>query len=208
MKVLIADDDAATLRLLGNYLKSWGYDVVSVSGGVEAWEILQQPDAPRLVILDWMMPDLNGIDICRRVRQMEGGNLIHIIILTAREAKEDVITGFEAGANDFITKRFHKDELRSRVKVGERVVELQTALAGRVAELEEAMSHIKRLQGSLPICMHCHKIRTDREVWQRLEEYISEHTEAMLSHSLCPECFQKYYPEYSDEEEGEHSEEE
>jgi DNA-binding response OmpR family regulator len=198
MKVLIADDDVTTLRVLERHLTNWGYEVVTASDGMEAWSRLQDPCAPRLVILDWMMPGLDGVEICRRVRRLEYGNLIHIVILTAREAQEDVVAAFAAGADDFIKKRFDRDELRARVKVGERVVELQEALAGRIRELEEAMSHIKRLQGILPICMHCHRIRDDREVWQRLEQYITENTEAMLSHGLCPECAKKYYPELGD----------
>jgi sigma-B regulation protein RsbU (phosphoserine phosphatase) len=204
MKVLIADDDVTTLRVLERHLRKWGYEVITAGDGNDAWSRLQDPGAPRLVILDWMMPGLDGIEICRRVRQLEHGNLTHIIILTARETPEDVVVGFAAGADDFIKKRFDKDELRARVKVGERIVELQQALASRIRELEEAMSHLKRLQGILPICMHCHRIRDDREVWQRLEEYITEKSDAMLSHSLCPACLKQYYPEYApDEPDGE-----
>jgi len=206
MRVLIAEDDLATRRLLETYLTKWGYEVVAASDGNQAWEYLQAPDAPHLIILDWMMPGLDGIEICRRVRAMDAGNLKHIILLTARGDKEDLVAGFEAGANDYITKRFDSDELRARVRVGARVVELQSALAKRVTELEEAITHIKTLQGILPICMHCHKIRDDREVWQRLEEYITDHTAAMLSHSLCPECFEKFYPEYSGTASGSDSE--
>jgi DNA-binding response OmpR family regulator len=200
MKVLIADDDVTTLRVLERHLTNWGYEVVTASDGNEAWSRLQDPSSPRLVILDWMMPGLDGVDICRRVRQLVHGSLIHIIILTSREGREDVVAGFGAGADDFIKKPFDKDELRARVKVGERLGELQQALAGRIRELEGATSHIKRLQGILPICMHCHRIRDDREVWQRLEKYITENTGAMLSHGLCPECAKKYYDGYAAEE--------
>jgi len=197
MRVLIADDEQTSRRLLETSLIKWGYEVTVAADGLEAWSILQQPDAPRLVILDWMMPGLDGIEICRRVRQREDGSLTHIIILTSREALEDTVTGFEAGADDFITKTINRAELRARIQVGERMVALQQALASRISELEQALKHIRRLQGILPICMHCHKIRDDREVWQRLEEYISENTEAMLSHSLCPECLRKHYPQFA-----------
>lgn len=200
MKILIADDDPAIRRLLETYLTKWGYEVVSAPDGNEAWKQLQAPDAPNLVILDWEMPGMDGVEICRRIRQLNKGKLIHIILLTARGAKEDLVVGFEAGADDYITKRFDSDELRARVKVGARVVELQSDLAERVRELEKALSQIKTLQGILPICMHCHKIRDDKEVWQRLEEYITENTGAMLSHSLCPECLKKYYSEYPSKE--------
>lgn len=195
MDVLIADDNVTTLRLLERYLHAWGYAVTSVGSGTEAWEILRRPESPRLVVLDWMMPGFDGIELCRRMRALAWGDLFHIIILTARESRQDILTAFEAGADDFITKRFDKDELRSRINVGQRVVALQSTLHARVEELERAMSHIKRLQGILPMCMHCHKIRTDREVWQKLDEYITENTDAMLSHSLCPECLERYYPQ-------------
>ncbi len=193
MRVLIAEDDASTRQLLATYLNKWGYAAIPTNNGEDALKVLESPEAPHIAILDWMMPGANGIDICRKIRQKEKEKLIHIIILTARESKEDVLKGFDAGADDFITKPFNKDELRARIKVGERIVVLQSALSNRVKELEKAVSHIKTLQGILPICMHCHKIRDDQEIWQRLEKYITDRTDAMLSHSLCPDCMTKYY---------------
>ncbi len=111
-----------------------------------------------------------------------------LILLRAKDSKEDVIEGLGKGANDFLSKPFHEGELRARLAVGQWVIELQTTLADRVKALEEAASHIKTLQGILPICMYCHKIRDDQETWTRLEEYITEHTDVSLSHGLCPEC--------------------
>ena len=202
MRVLLAEDDQTTCRLISLFLSKWGYDVVAVADGCCAWELLQQPDAPRLVVLDWEMPGLQGVDICRRIRQQSLGQLSHIIILTARESREDVVAAFAAGANDFITKPFHRDELQARIKIGAQVVQLQSDLAHRVDELEDAIAHIKQLQGILPICMYCHKIRDDREVWQQLEDYITENTEAMLSHSLCPECYAKQYRKFADKKQS------
>jgi phosphoserine phosphatase RsbU/P len=197
MRILIADDEQVMRRRLTLHLSKWGYEVVEASDGNHAWGIIQKPESPRLVILDWMMPGLDGIEICRRARQLPEGTLLHIIMLTSREDPEDIVAGFEAGADDFISKRINTAELRARIQVGERMVALQQALADRISELEQALTHIKRLQGILPICMHCHKIRDDREVWQQLEEYIAEHTEAMLSHSLCPDCMREHYPQFS-----------
>jgi DNA-binding response OmpR family regulator len=196
MKILLAEDNDVTRKVLEAHLAKWGYEVIAVADGSRAWDCLQQHDAPHLLILDWMMPGMSGIDICRQVRQSQSGHLKHIILLTARGEKQDLMEGFEAGANDYMTKNFDPDELKARVGVGARVVELQQALANRVRELEQAMSHIKTLQGILPICMHCHKIRDDREVWLKLEEYIADHTDVMLSHSLCPECMEKYYSDF------------
>ncbi len=196
MKVLIADDGLTIRRLLETYLTNWGYEVVSVSDGNKAWEVLKNPDAPRLVILDWLMPGMDGVDVCRKVRALEHGKLFYIIIFTSLEGKKDLVTALEAGADDFIIKSFDKDELQARIKVGERVARLKSELDSRVKALEEAIAHVKLLQGVLPICMHCHKIRDDKEVWKRLDKYISEHTDVMLSHSLCPECYEKHYPEF------------
>jgi DNA-binding response OmpR family regulator len=196
MEVLIADDGLTIRRLLETYLTKWGYQVVSVSDGNEAWKELQNPDAPRLVILDWLMPGMDGVDVCRKVRQLAHGNLFYIIIFTSLEDKKDLVTALEAGADDFIIKNFDKDELQARVKVGERVASLKSELDRRVRELEDSMAHVKLLQGILPICMHCHQIRDDKEVWKRLDEYIAEHTDVMLSHGLCPECYEKHYPDF------------
>ena len=198
MKVLIADDGLTIRKLLEAYLSKWGYEIVSASDGNEAWRLLQQPDAPGLVILDWLMPGMSGVEICRKVRQLKHGKLFHIIILTSLESKGNLITALEAGADDFISKKFEMDEFQARIKVGERIVNLKAELAGRVTALEQAMAQIKRLQGILPICMYCYKIRDEQEVWQNLEKYITENTDAMLSHGLCPDCFKKYYPECVD----------
>jgi phosphoserine phosphatase RsbU/P len=195
MRVLIADDGFTIRRLLEVHLTQWGYETVSASDGNDAWQILQRPDSPRLAILDWLMPGIDGVELCRMARKLEHGNLFHIIILTSLDSKGRLITALEAGADDFISKTFDMDELKARVKVGERVVNLKAELAGRVWELEKAISQIKQLQGILPICMYCHKIRDERQLWQNLENYLRENTDAVLSHGLCPECFKKYYPD-------------
>jgi len=195
MKILIAEDESITRRMLKGMLVKWGYDVVTACDGKEAWEILQTDDAPQLVILDWMMPGMDGVEICRKVREFTTPSLTYIILLTAKDTKEDIVLGLGAGADDYISKPFEREELQARVQVGARVVGLQSALAFRIQELQEALSHIKRLQGILPICMHCHKIRDDYDSWQKLEEYIEEHSDAEFSHGLCPECQKKYYPE-------------
>ena len=195
MRVLIAEDDLTSRKLLEALLKKWDYDIVFACDGAAAWEIMAGENAPRFAVLDWMMPGLEGAEVCRRIRQKPGGGATYIILLTAMGRKENIVAGLDAGANDYITKPFDKDELRARVQVGRQVVELQTALTNRVAELEEALTHVRLLQGVLPICMHCHNIRTDQESWERLEVYIEAHSAAEFSHGLCPDCLEKYYPE-------------
>ena len=201
MKVLIAEDDLTSRTLLEATLRERGYEVTSCSDGNAAWAALHSADSPQLAILDWMMPGMDGIEICRRARELIRRIPLYIILLTIMSRKQDIVAGLNAGADDYVTKPFDNDELRARIQAGQRIIQLQTAVADRVRELEDALEHIKTLQGVLPICMHCHKIRDDQESWQRLEEYIQEHSDAQFSHGLCPECLEKYYPKPPEDQE-------
>ena len=198
MKILIAEDDLTSRKMLESVLETWGHDFESAADGNEAWQRLQEPEAPKLVILDWMMPEMDGVEICRRLREQERDREeptpTYIILLTVRTSKKDIVEGLDAGANDYVTKPFDANELRARVDVGRGVVELQVALAERVEQLQNALEHIETLRGILPICMYCHKIRDDEESWERLEKYIMEHSDAEFSHSICPECVEKHFP--------------
>ncbi len=125
MKVLIAEDDPVGRRLLEAFLCEWGYDVLAVSNGREAWEAIQEPEAPNLVISDWMMPDMNGAELCKKIRAMNRTDYIYFIMLTSKIEKEDVIEGLQSGADDFIIKPFDHNELKYRVKIGERIIKLE-----------------------------------------------------------------------------------
>ena len=192
MNVLIADDDFVCSRLLQAALFDLGYEVIVTTNGEEAWNELQKPDAPWLAILDFMMPKMDGIEVCRRVRQTANMAQTYIILLTSRSDKDDVVSGLNAGANDYITKPFSIAELHARIKVGLQVVELQDKLAQRVRELEKVLDKVKLLQGMLPICSHCKRIRDDKNYWQQVEHYITKHSEAIFSHSICPTCYDIY----------------
>lgn len=196
MRVLIAEDDLTSRLVLEAALRSWGYDVVSASNGDQAWTLLQAEDRPGLAILDRLMPGMDGIQVCQKLRERDTQNPVYVILLTALGRKEDVVMGLRSGADDYVTKPFDTEELHARVQVGQRVVELRDALANQIRELQTALAHINTLQGILPICMHCHKIRDDQQSWQRIEEYIQEHSDAKFSHGLCPECLEKYYPKF------------
>lgn len=128
MKILIAEDNLTTRRILETILVKWNYDVISACDGNEAWEKLQEKDPPKLIILDWMMPGINGVEICRKLRRVDSAEPMYIILLTARDEKNDIVEGLGAGADDYIAKPFDKDELRARIDVGRRIVELQTAV--------------------------------------------------------------------------------
>jgi sigma-B regulation protein RsbU (phosphoserine phosphatase) len=192
MRILIAEDDAVSRRRLEATLQKWGYEVLAVEDGLAAWEVLQSEMPPPLAILDWMMPGMDGIEVCRKVRERSPSRPLYIIVLTARGSREDVVAGLQAGGDDYVTKPFDREELHARVRVGLRVLQLQMNLADRVRELEEALARVKQLQGLLPICSYCKKIRDDQNYWQQVEGYISEHSEAIFSHGICPDCFEKF----------------
>lgn len=192
MKVLIAEDDMVSRHLLHIKLNQWGYDVIETKDGHEAWLALQQENAPHLAILDWMMPGMDGIDICRTARASAQFQSIYFILLTTRNDQKDIIEGLQAGADDYITKPFESQELQARVQVGARIVRLQSQLAARVSELEDALAQVKQLEGIMPICSYCKKIRDDQNYWQQIEKYISEHSEATFSHGICPDCYEQY----------------
>ena len=136
------------------------------------------------------MPGMNGVEVCRRLRQSQSTTPTYIILLTAKSNKEDVVKGLDAGANDYIVKPFDLQELRARIQVGATVIELQQRLAERVIELEEALAQVKRLQGIVPICSYCKHVRNDQNYWQQVESYVSAHSEARFSHSVCPACYE------------------
>lgn len=125
MNILIAEDEPVSRRLLEYALGRWGYDVIVTTDGKEAWEVLQLPNPPSLVISDWMMPGIDGLELCSRIRQSERPGYTYLIILTARGNKEDVIKGLEAGADDYLVKPFDQEELRCRIKIGERIINLE-----------------------------------------------------------------------------------
>lgn len=191
MKILIAEDDPVSRRVLAATLTKFGYEVAMAVDGAQAWALLQHEDAPQLAILDWMMPELDGVELCRRVRLIPTATPPYLILLTAKTGKEDVVAGLDAGANDYLTKPFDREELRARVQVGAHVLELQKTLATRVAELEAALERVKQLQGLLPICSYCKLIRDDQNYWQRLDSYLMEYSEVQFSHGICPDCYEK-----------------
>lgn len=149
MRILIAEDDPVSSHLLATTLTKWGHDVVTTDNGLEAWAALQKDDAPRLAIIDWMMPGIEGPEICRRVRREIKTAPTYIILLTALRQKEQMVAGLEAGADDYLSKPFDRHELRVRLQARARIVELQGSLAQRVRELEAAIVERKRAENAL-----------------------------------------------------------
>src|SRR5262245_49110732 len=190
-RILVAEDDPIARRLLEVTLRGWSHEVQSCEDGVTAWEALDSDDAPAVAILDWMMPGMDGVEICRSVRAQRRLQPPYLLLCTSRDRKSDLVEGLNSGADDYITKPVDRDELRARLSVALRFVDLQGRLADRVHELEEALSRVRQLQSLLPMCAYCKKIRDDGNYWRRVEAYIMEHLDVRVSHGICPDCYQK-----------------
>jgi DNA-binding response OmpR family regulator len=180
-RILIADDDRTSTMVLGRTLEQWGFDVVVAHDGIEAWEHITGAQPPALAIVDWMMPGLDGIELCQRIRATPLRAPLYVILLTKRASRQDLVAGLEAGADDYLTKPFDRDELRARIHVGQRTLGL--------------IANIKQLSGLLPICSYCKRVRSDTNYWEQVDSYIMEHTDARFSHGICPTCTVKYLEE-------------
>lgn len=141
MKILIAEDSAVARRLLEATIRRWGHEVIAVADGALAWQAMERPDAPTLVILDWMMPEIDGVEVCRRIRQRDDGRYTYVILLTAKNQKEDIVYAMDAGADDMIGKPFDSEELRVRVRAGERMLDLQARLLAAQESLRRQATH-------------------------------------------------------------------
>lgn len=190
MKLLLAEDNPVARSAMAALATQWQYEVVAVNDGAAAWQALQEPDGPRLALLDWMMPVMDGLEVCRRARLHFRQNPPYLILLTGRDTEADLVAGLGGGADEYVVKPASPAELQARLYAGQRIVELQASLAERVRELEEALARVKQLGGLLPICSYCKKIRDDSNYWRQVEEYISDHSETQFSHGICPDCFE------------------
>jgi len=191
MRVLIADDDSALRHGLGVHLVRWGYEPTLCVDGTEARVALHGLQPPPLALLDWNMPGVNGLELCREIRSLPSLASMYVVLLTAHSAREEMVTGLDCGADDYMVKPVDWELLRARLQIGARIVTLQQSLASRVRELQEALDTVKELSGLLPICSYCKSIRDDQNYWQRLETYVSEKTNAQFSHGICPTCFER-----------------
>jgi phosphoserine phosphatase RsbU/P len=147
--VIIAEDDPASCELISTMVKNWGFPTIVTRDGNEAMTAIRVQEGPAVAILDWMMPGMDGLEVCQRIRGSE--KMIYVILLSSRNAKKNLVEGLECGADDYLTKPFDKDELRARLRVGVRMLDLQRTLANRVRELELAASEIRELKLQLPL---------------------------------------------------------
>ncbi len=188
-RVLVADDDERPRQLLAHYLRSWDFHVTDCRDGLEAVRLLEAEHAPTLALIDWKMPGLEGVEICRRIRNRRGSHRYTYIILVTGES--DAAAGLEAGADDFVTKPYNVDELRARLTVGQRVIGLERRLAEHIEKLREALDQVAQLPSvgaAVCLCPSCKRVHEGGEQWRPVETYLQEHTGAYPVHETCPEC--------------------
>ena len=191
MKVLVAEDDLMSAKILEKNLRDWGYSPECVHDGEAALGRLSGDDPPLIAILDWMMPGLTGLEVCRRVKAMPSRVPRYAILLTQRNARDDILEGLNGGADDYVTKPFDPEALRARVRIASRTVELQCRLADRVDALEQALAEVDRLRGLLAICSYCKKARDKQDDWHQVDTYLKTTTDLRFTHGVCPECFSR-----------------
>jgi CheY-like chemotaxis protein len=177
MQILIAEDDPVSRAKLVALLKGQGHEVTATDDGMEAWGAWQIAQ-PRVVVSDWAMPELDGLEVCRRIRAHGGDHYTYFVLLTASGGRDNFLVAMEAGIDDFITKPVDPDELRARLAVAQRILGLREELHA--------------LEGLLPICSYCKRIRNDRDEWSSLEGYIEKRSKAEFSHGVCPDCYRKH----------------
>ncbi len=188
MKILIAEDEYTTRLMIQVCLEKWGYQVESVADGKAAWQLLDKPDAPQIALLDWEMPEIDGVELCRKIKELPRDNPIHVIMVTARDSHSDILHGFDAGADDYITKPFNDDELRARIRVGERIVRIQSTLSQTLLELRQALDLVDTLQGSIAVCNICQMIEGEDGVWHEPDDYLGQKTDSRFLWTECPSC--------------------
>lgn len=192
LRVLVAEDDEKTSKVLASLLQRHNYEVSVVSDGQAALECLIGPNPPQATLLDWEMPQLDGLHVCRAVRTMPKSaySYTYIIMVTARDQPQDVLAAFAAGVDDILSKPVDTAQLLARLRCGERVLALEERCSHRIADLEKALDQVRQLQRLLPICMYCKKVRDDGNYWQEIDAYIHTHTGTDFSHGICPSCME------------------
>lgn len=189
MRILVAEDEFTTRMMVQVCLEDWGYKVESVTDGNEAWQVLQRQEAPHIAILDWEMPGLDGVEVCRRAKELDIENPPYVILLTGRDTDQDILLGFDAGADDYMTKPFNDNELRARVRVAERLVRTQMSLAQSVAELKDALNQLEKLEGGVEICGDCKKVFSPYDLeWHSFEDVMHNGADPRFIVTICETC--------------------
>ena len=188
MKILIAEDEYTTRLMVQVCLENWGYSIESVEDGKKAWDIINQKNPPQIAVLDWEMPGISGIELCRKIKSLDRSSPIHVILLTARDSKNDISQGFEAGADDYITKPFNDDELGARIRVAERIVTIQSSLNSSLEELREALDMVQSFEEPVAVCRKCKKIGAFDGSWRTPEKLLEYPVDPRFIQLDCPSC--------------------
>lgn len=177
MKILIAEDDPVSVKILQFTLQHWGHEVVCTADGAEAWEKFDV-EPVRIVVSDWMMPGLDGLQLCEKIRTRPKTEYTYFILLTAiNTGRDNLRRAMDSGIDDFLAKPLDREAIFMRLRVAERILQFTT--------------EIKQLKELIPICMYCKRVRDDSDYWQQVETYIQDQTGSSFSHGICPECFKR-----------------
>lgn len=202
MKILVVDDSRTQQMALTAILRAEGpWEVVVVSSVSEALDVLRSGTEIDLILMDVVMPEMDGVQGCRLIKSCFDFADIPIIMVTIKRDEETLRQAFDAGAMDYINKPLSRVEVGARVRSALRLKYEMDRRKSREKKLRDALTNVKQLSGLLPICAHCKKIRNDEGYWQQIEQYILEHSEADFSHGVCPECKEKLYAEAFEEPE-------
>ena len=174
MKILIVEDERVSRMVLAAALEKLGHDVIEAEDGLVGWEQFEK-NTPPVVVTDWAMPGLDGLQLCRKIRERDSASYTYVFILTKLSGRDRFFEGMDAGADDFLTKPFDPAELAARLRVAQRILGLRL--------------EVQRLEGLLPICSYCKRIRDEANEWSSVEQYVSERFDACFTHSICPDCY-------------------
>ena len=188
MKILIAEDEYTTRLMVQVCLENWGYTVESVEDGDAAWQVVSQENPPEIAILDWEMPGITGDQLCTKIKRLERDSPIHVILLTARDSRQDISKGFDAGADDYITKPFNDDELRARIRVAERIVTIQSSLNSSLQELKAALDLVAAFQEKIAVCSRCGAIEAHDRQWKDARGLTTYPVDPRFFDRVCPSC--------------------
>jgi sigma-B regulation protein RsbU (phosphoserine phosphatase) len=177
VQILVVEDESVTRELLKRLLTASGHEVTEAADGAEGWKMLQSIRIP-VVISDWEMPEMEGLELCRKIRARSGEDYVYFIMLTARSGRAEYLEAMDGGVDDFLTKPLDAVDLQCRLRVAERILGLR--------------KEVKQLEGLLPICSYCKRIRDDADRWSSLETFIEKRSEAEFSHGICPDCYRKH----------------
>jgi sigma-B regulation protein RsbU (phosphoserine phosphatase) len=192
LRILVLDDDAVTRVTLESVIRGAGWSPLAIDDPELAFEILTGPDGPPIALIDWQMPRLSGVDLCRRVRAAEPTARPYLIFVTSNSTPNDIVTGLDAGADGYMTKPIAANELEARVRAGLRTIALQQELRTRLQEAQAESARTKPLRELLPICCYCRRIRDERQQWSTLEQYLTQRVDVRFTHGFCPTCFEHH----------------